>query len=106
MMLRTELGVRNFQILGFGSSDHQSTFLSHSLMFPNKNSCRFSLQFSIPNKCHKSGLISCKNHSFGKFQPKSYNYQPDDEYVEGSLLISGIYFLLCFRFLYLILVDQ
>uniref|UniRef100_A0A803MBD4 BFN domain-containing protein n=1 Tax=Chenopodium quinoa TaxID=63459 RepID=A0A803MBD4_CHEQI len=92
MMLRTKLCVRNnVPILGFGpsSSSDQSNVLSHSLSFPN--SCRFSLQFlalSNPRKFHKSAFMKCKSHSHGRFYPESHHHQPDDEYLEASLLIS------------------
>lgn len=93
MMLRAQLCARSFGILGFApsSSSDQSNILTHSFVFPD--SCRFSLQFltlSNPRKFNKSAFISCKNHSHGKFHPKSHHHQPDDEYVEASLLISGI----------------
>ncbi|XP_021731071.1 bifunctional nuclease 2-like [Chenopodium quinoa] len=91
MMLRTELCVRNnIPNLGFGpSSSSDQSVLTHSLSFPN--SCRFSLQLlalSNPRKFHKSAFISCKSHSHGRFYPESHHHQPDDEYLEASLLIS------------------
>ncbi|XP_010683029.2 bifunctional nuclease 2 [Beta vulgaris subsp. vulgaris] len=87
-MLKAQLCLRTFQISGFGpsSSLDQSKYFTHSLKFPN--SSQFSLQFLTHKKISKSGFISCKNHSHGKFYPKSYHNQSDDEYVEASLLIT------------------
>ncbi|KAL2939719.1 Bifunctional nuclease 2 [Bienertia sinuspersici] len=91
-MLKAQLCGRSFQISGFGSSSSSSdqfSFLTHSLNFPD--SCRFSLQFSsisTDKKCRRFPCISCKSHSHGNFAPKSYGFEPNDEYIEASLLIS------------------
>ena len=90
--MSADLCVRGFGISRFGSSSSsdQSTFRKNSFLFPNFN--RFSLRLINPQRIRKSACISCDNPSHGNFDFKSHRHQSEDDYLEASLLISGIFF--------------